>query len=150
MHYATIESIEEEIKEIKEMISQAIFQESFYLKKEDIEAIEKGRRLFSCKNCIWVSIKEKYRMNLQERYSVLSQKSVKHMDLEDARKIIENISSLDQNPFPSNSKRCKDPTYREKIFEIIFTNYRILYELILEEKIILVHKIEKKESAKNL
>ena len=43
MYYATIESIDEEIKEIKGMIRELIEQESFFLKKRDIEIIEKGR-----------------------------------------------------------------------------------------------------------
>lgn len=43
MYYPTIESIDEEIKEIKNMIRELIEQESFFLKKSDIEIIEKGR-----------------------------------------------------------------------------------------------------------
>ena len=43
MKYATIESIEEGIGEIKTLIREILIQESFFLRSEDIKFIEKGR-----------------------------------------------------------------------------------------------------------
>lgn len=82
-------------------------------------------------------------MNFQERYSVLSQKSIKHLDFDKAKEIIGKIYLLNNNPLSSSSKRCKDTKFREVIFEMHFGEHRILYEVIFEEKIILIHNIEK-------
>ena len=83
-------------------------------------------------------------MNFQERYCVLAQKSIKHLDFDVSREIINRIYSLNSNPFPSISKRCKDTKFRDIIFEMNFNEYSILYEIIFEEEIILIHNIEKR------
>ena len=82
-------------------------------------------------------------MNFEERYSVWAQKELKHIDFEIAIKIFEFMESLKENPFPSKAKRCKNPEYNENVFEVNIENYRILYEILFKEKIILIHKIEK-------
>jgi len=52
-------------------------------------------------------------------------------------KILLNLKNLAANPFPQNSKKL----YNRAGYRIRVGDYRIIYEVIHEEKVIIIHRV---------
>lgn len=80
-------------------------------------------------------------------YSVeISQKAwdfLEKVDKNISERIIEKLKKLEENPVPSDSKFiCREDN--DKIFRIRIGDYRALYKLKDEKKIVLITKIDKR------
>jgi len=71
------------------------------------------------------------------------EKFLKKADRVLKERICAKITSLQNDPFPHDSKRIVNR--EEKIFRIRIGGYRILYVVYFEENIILISKIDRRE-----
>jgi len=74
------------------------------------------------------------------KYSKQSSKFLKKTEKESLKRILEHITKLTENPFPSDMKRVEG--YKEKLYRIRVGQYRILYEV--EGKNIGIVKIDRR------
>lgn len=79
-------------------------------------------------------------------YKIILSKSankfLENVENELFNRIIIKLEKLKENPFPSDCKRIEG--HKEKIFRVRVGDYRILYEVLNEEVIIEVIKIDKR------
>ncbi|MFC1648774.1 type II toxin-antitoxin system RelE/ParE family toxin [Nanoarchaeota archaeon] len=79
------------------------------------------------------------------KYTKQAKDFLRKSDAALARRINKRIRQLCVNPFPGKVKRFAGSN--GKVFRIRIGDYRILYEIYYEDKILLIHKIEKRSKA---
>ncbi len=70
---------------------------------------------------------------------------IKKSDLHIAKRIVEIIEKLKDDPFPSDIKRVVNR--REKLFRVRIGDYRIQYLVFYEKNLIFISDIDKRQRA---
>lgn len=78
----------------------------------------------------------------QVNYSQQSVKFLKKLDTNTYKRIKDKIEELKKDPFPKDVKRVEG--FKEKIFRVRLGDYRILYEVGQNDKLIGIIKIDKR------
>jgi mRNA interferase RelE/StbE len=73
-------------------------------------------------------------------------KFLKNIPKTDAKRIIDKIEPLSENPYPGDAKFVKSKTYKNlKIFRIRCGKFRILYYVKHEKLMVVIVKIDKRD-----
>ncbi|MFC1769073.1 type II toxin-antitoxin system RelE/ParE family toxin [Nanoarchaeota archaeon] len=83
---------------------------------------------------------------LKLQFSSKTEKFLKKCDNVLSKRIIDKIQQLEKDPVPHDSKRVVN---EESTFRIRIGNYRVLYKIKYNEKVILISKIDKRPSVYN-
>ena len=75
-------------------------------------------------------------------FSSHASKFLKKCDVSLAKRLLERIENLSQDPFPSDVKRIVNK--KEKIFRIRVGDYRITYTVLYEKNLIFISDIDKR------
>jgi mRNA interferase RelE/StbE len=78
-------------------------------------------------------------------FSSQARKFLERAERQIAKRIIEEIENLQEDPFPHGVKRIVNR--KEKIFRIRVGDYRIQYSVIYERNLIFISDIDKRERA---
>jgi len=78
-------------------------------------------------------------------FSNSASRFIKKADKQLAKRLIDKIEELCEDPFPRDIKRVVNQ--KEKIFRVRVGDYRIQYSVFFENKIILITDIDKRERA---
>ena len=78
-------------------------------------------------------------------FSSQSKKFLKKTDKQLARRLIEKIEKLSEDPFPPDAKRVVNR--KEKIFRVRVGDYRIQFIVIYERNLVFITEIEKRPKA---
>lgn len=78
-------------------------------------------------------------------FSSHAEKFLKKVDKALAKRILDKIERLAEEPFPSDAKRVVNR--KEKVFRIRVGDYRIQYLVVYERNMIFISDIEKRERA---
>lgn len=81
-------------------------------------------------------------MKFEVHLSSRSHKFLKRTEKRTYERLIRNVETLADNPFPSEAKKIIGR--KEKLFRIRVGDYRILYEVYLDKNVILVVNIDKR------
>ena len=81
-------------------------------------------------------------MMLEIKHSRISKKFLKRCDKIIAKRIMDKIESLAENPFPQDCKRIQGKN--EKIFRARIGDYRILYLVYKERNFLFISDIDKR------
>lgn len=81
---------------------------------------------------------------LSVKLSNSSEKFISKCEKEMQERILKKIRSLKENPFPGECRRVQGK--EEKVFRVRIGKYRILYEIIDEENLIIISNIGKREN----
>ena len=76
------------------------------------------------------------------RYSNQAKKFLKNTDKNTAKRILEKIEKLRENPVIHDSKRILNR--KEKIFRIRIGDYRVIYEVSYKDNLIKIYDIDKR------
>jgi len=79
---------------------------------------------------------------LDIEHSNKSKRFLKKCDIALAKRIMERIGRLAENPFPQDCKRVLDR--KEKTFRIRVGDYRILYSVYKEKNLLFISDIDKR------
>ena len=79
------------------------------------------------------------------KYSNQAERFLKKIDENIAKRILEKIEKLVNDPFPTDVKRVVNR--KEKIFRVRVGNYRIQYSVFYDKNILFVSEIEKSSGA---
>ncbi len=79
------------------------------------------------------------------KYSNQAQKFLNKAENIVAKRILDEIEKLQQNPFPKDVKRVEG--YEEKIFRVRIGDYRILYEVDYSTNLLGIIKVDKRPRA---
>ncbi|MFH1455604.1 MAG: type II toxin-antitoxin system RelE/ParE family toxin [archaeon] len=79
---------------------------------------------------------------LEILFSRLTKRFLKKSNKLIYNRLIKKIETLSINPFPSDVKRVEGE--KDKFFRVRVEDYRILYEIDYEKKIILIERIDKR------
>ena len=79
------------------------------------------------------------------KYSNQAERFLKKVDENTAKRILEKIEKLVNDPFPTDVKRVVNR--KEKIFRVRVGNYRIQYSVFYDKNILFVSEIEKSSGA---
>jgi mRNA interferase RelE/StbE len=81
-------------------------------------------------------------------YEVLWKKSaerdLRNIDKHQIPRIIKAVESLSKNPFPSKYRKLRDT---ERIYRIRIGEYRLIYEVDTDEKVITIYHIRHRKDA---
>jgi len=78
-------------------------------------------------------------------FSSQAKKFLKKTDKRLARRLIEKIEKLSEDPFPPDAKRVVNR--KEKIFRVRVGDYRIQFIVIYERDLVFITEIEKRPKA---
>ena len=78
-------------------------------------------------------------------FSSQAKKFLKKTDKQLARRLIEKIEKLSEDPFPPDAKRVVNR--KEKIFRVRVGDYRIQFIVIYERNLVFITEIEKRPKA---
>ena len=78
-------------------------------------------------------------------FSSQAKKFLKKTDKQLARRLIEKIEKLSEDPFPPDAKRVVNR--KEKIFRVRVGDYRIQFIVIYERDLVFITEIEKRPKA---
>lgn len=78
-------------------------------------------------------------------FSSQARQFLKKSEQQVAKRIIEGIEKLRQDPFPSDVKRVVNK--KEKIFRVRVGDYRIQYSVIYERNLLFISDIDKRSRA---
>ncbi|MBI2106853.1 type II toxin-antitoxin system RelE/ParE family toxin [Candidatus Woesearchaeota archaeon] len=78
-------------------------------------------------------------------YSSQANKFLKKCEKETAKRVIDKIEKLREDPFPTDIKRVINR--KEKIFRVRAGDYRIQYSVIYEKNLVFISEIEKRPKA---
>jgi mRNA interferase RelE/StbE len=76
-------------------------------------------------------------------YDSQPEKFLEKLDKHIARRIVDKIGTLTENPYPQEAKRLQD--YNLPTFRIRIGKYRVLYRVDNKEIVIVVIKIDKRD-----
>lgn len=82
---------------------------------------------------------------LSSEFSSSAEKFLKKIDKDLARRIIEKIEKLIEDPFPKDAKRVMNQ--KEKIFRVRVGGYRIQYSVLYDKNLIFISDIDKRARA---
>ena len=73
-----------------------------------------------------------------------SDRDIRKIDKQEIKRIVESIKSLEENPFPKQSKKLKGS---ESSYRLRIGDYRILYEVDIQNKIVEIFHIRHRKDA---
>ncbi len=75
-------------------------------------------------------------------------KFIKKLDTQTKERIKKKLLKLKEDPFPSETERVEGHK-REKVFRVRIGDYRILYLVRYEDKLIFISKVDKRDHVYN-
>ena len=78
----------------------------------------------------------------EARIEIPAEKFIERADKNLARRILDKISELRQNPFPRETSKIKG--LKEDVYRVRVGKYRILYAVFREQRLVVVVDIDKR------